>query len=439
MTSNVVVVDDTADSLRLLKDILEHAGHAVRAFNNGELALRSVLSEPPELILLDIRMPVMDGFEVCRRIKGNARLESIPIIFISAATDTEDILRAFQAGGIDYVSKPYRREEVIARVQTHVALFRSTQQLIRTEKALRKSEQSLRIAQSVAHLGHWEMDIHTREVTWSDEIYRIFGYEPNGLAASYEAFLSVIHPEDRERVAGQIDCTRSGGDFDIEYRIVLPDGRVRVVHGKGILVSTADNEQPSGIIGTVQSLDEVVGVVQDITLRKEMEWRLEHEARTDFLTGCATRRHFLELASLEFMRIRRYGGELSVLMVDIDHFKGVNDQYGHQAGDLVLQKLVQVCRDILRQEDVLGRLGGEEFAILLVETGRERACHVAERLREAVAAQDNRLDATTTIRVTVSVGIATMDKADTEFAAVLARSDAALYAAKRAGRDRVEC
>lgn len=435
MTSSIVVVDDTADSLRLLKDILEFAGYAVRAFNSGELALRSVLVEAPELILLDIRMPFIDGFEVCRRIKGDVRLQAIPIIFISAATDTEDIVKAFQAGGIDYVSKPYRKEEVIARVQTHVALFRSTQQLIRTEKALRKSEQSLKIAQAVAHLGHWEMDTRTGQVTWSDEIYRIFGYEPNGIAASYEAFLNVIHPDDRERVAGQIDCTQRGGDFDIEYRIVLPDGRVRVVHGRGVLVSAVDGEQPSGIIGTVQSLDEVVGVVQDITLRKEMEWRLEHEARTDFLTGCATRRYFLELANLEFMRIRRYGGDLSVLMVDIDHFKKVNDQYGHQAGDLVLQKLVQVCRRILRQEDFLGRLGGEEFAIVLVETGRERACHVAERLREAVAVEDNGLDGQTTLRVTASIGIATMEAADAEFAAVLARSDQALYAAKKAGRN----
>jgi len=124
------------------------------------------------------------------------------------------------------------------------------------------------------------------------------------------------------------------------------------------LVTFLDPDRRPEIIGTVQCNNEVLGVLQDVTKRKEMEWQLEHEARTDALTGCAARRYLLEMAIQEFSRARRYGGDLSVLMLDLDLFKNVNDSYGHQVGDLTLQKLVQVCRAILRQEDLVGRLGG---------------------------------------------------------------------------------
>lgn len=437
MAGNILIVDDTPAVLKLLKDILSAEDYKARPFNNGELALRSLKVEPPELILLDVRMPVMDGFEVCRRIKEDERLKDIPIIFISAATDTEDKVRAFQAGGVDYITKPFQKEEVLARVQTHVALYRSRQELMQAEKALRKSEQSLVIAQAVAHLGHWEMDVRTGETIWSDETYRIFGLEPQGVVPSYDAFLNVVHPDDRERVASHIEHTREGNDFDIEYKIVLPDGRMRMVHGKGILIAFSGSERLPEIIGTVQCVNEMVGVIQDITERKEMEWRLEHEARTDALTDCASRRYFLEVAKLEFSRSRRYACELSVLMLDLDHFKTVNDSYGHHAGDLTLQKVAQICRGILRQEDLIGRLGGEEFAILLIETGSEKAFEVAERLRVAVAAAEVPLENHPPLRFTTSIGVATMAEADHDIEEVIKHADQAMYNAKHGGRNRV--
>lgn len=437
MAGNILIVDDTPAVLKLLKDILTAEGYQARPFNNGELALRSLAAELPELILLDVRMPVMDGFEVCRQIKKDERLKDIPVIFISAASDTEDKLKAFHAGGVDYITKPFQKEEVIARVQTHVALHRSRLKLVQAEKALRKSEHSLVIAQAVAHLGHWEMDMQTREVSWSDETYRIFGLEPHKVAPSYDAFLKIIHPDDRERVASIIEQTHEGSDFDIEFRIVLSDGRMRVIHGKGILVAFLGPDLPPEIIGTLQCVNEMVGVIQDITERKELEWRLEYEARTDALTGCASRRYFLEVAKLEFSRSHRYASHLSVLMLDLDHFKKVNDTHGHQVGDLTLQKLVQVCRGILRQEDLIGRLGGEEFAILLIETGREKAFEAAERLRVAIAATEVPLEKAPPLRFTASIGVASLEEHDPSFEAMLKRADQALYQAKNAGRNRV--
>ncbi|MBI4983859.1 MAG: diguanylate cyclase [Rhodocyclales bacterium] len=437
MAGNVLIVDDTPPVLKLLKDILSAEGYKARPFNNGELALRSIAAEPPELILLDVRMPGMDGFEVCRRIKEDEKLNDIPVIFISAATDTDDKIKAFEAGGVDYITKPFQKEEVLARVQTHVALHRSRQKLLETQNALRKSEQSLKIAQAVAQLGHWEMDVQSGELSWSDETYRIFGFAPQAVAPSYEAFLKLLHPDDRERVASHIETAKQGNDFDIEYRIVLPGERVRVIHGKGALVSFPGQGRKTEIIGTVQCDNEVIGVIQDITTRKEMEWRLEHEARTDALTGCSARRYFLEIAQQEFARSRRYGSSLSLLMLDLDHFKKINDTHGHHVGDLTLQKLAQVCRVVLRQEDMVGRLGGEEFAILLIETGSERAFEVAERLREALATTDVALDTGATLRFTASIGVATVAADDAGIDAPLIRADEALYRAKNAGRNRI--
>jgi diguanylate cyclase (GGDEF)-like protein len=310
-----------------------------------------------------------------------------------------------------------------------------------TEEALRKSERSLTLAQAIAHLGHWEWDVNSEAFHWSEETYRIFGYAPHGVQPSRDAFLQAVHPDDRARVEEEIRQARAGGRFDIEYRILLPTGGVRVVHGIGEVVYFGSERQPH-VIGTVRTLEgaegaEVLGVIQDITDRKQLEWKLEQEARTDVLTGCANRRAFLHQATQEFARVRRYGGELSVLMLDLDHFKSVNDRYGHRAGDASLRRLVEVCAATLRKEDLVGRLGGEEFAVLLPETGLETATEAAERLRAAVAAAAVTLDDGIPFHFTTSVGVAAMGYEDVDTEAVLSRADRALYEAKNAGRNRV--
>lgn len=309
-----------------------------------------------------------------------------------------------------------------------------------TEEALRRSEYSLRMAQALAHLGHWEWDMQAGEMKWSDETYRILGYEPKALEPSHDAFIQVIHPDDRKKVADYIaEAARARDGFELEYRIILPDGKVRIVHGLGETIVGAD-DQPK-MLGTIVDVTmnepmEILGVIQDITDRKELETRLAQEAQTDALTGCANRRYFLKQAALELTRVRRYGGGLSVFMLDLDHFKQVNDRYGHRVGDMVLQKLVQVCRATLREEDMIGRLGGEEFAVLLPETGREKAVEVAQRLCVAVATAEVFVDHLS-LHFTTSIGMATLAPDDGNIDALLDRADRALYEAKNTGRNRV--
>jgi len=187
--------------------------------------------------------------------------------------------------------------------------------------------------------------------------------------------------------------------------------------------------------GKVKAL---VGVTRDITERINLLQELEHQAKSDFLTGLANRRHFLELAELEIARAQRYDNWLSMLMMDIDFFKNINDTYGHKAGDLVLQKFATICKNILREIDVIGRMGGEEFAILLPETAGERALEVAQRLRQEIentrVVWDNQDQP---IQFTVSIGVATMATPQASVESILQEADTALYQAKNTGRNSV--
>lgn len=441
MKGNILIVDDEPGALKLLKDILIEVGHVVRPFNNGELALRSISVEAPELFLLDIRMPGMSGFEVCQRIKADKRLKEIPVIFISAASDTEDKVKAFEAGGVDYITKPFQKEEVVARVKTHISLSHAMQKLKKTSEALRMSEESLRIAQTIARIGHWEWDTQSGHFICSDELCRIIGLQSDTSSIAQEAFLNAVHPDDQERVTSQLNGIVTGNRFDIEFRIVLPNGEVRVVHGQGREVFSDVHKQQK-IIGTIQDIHDdgqsrMLGVIQDITERKELERKLEEQANTDYLTGCDSRRHFLERAKQELARIHRYTGEMSMLMLDLDHFKNINDQFGHSIGDETLKILVKTCKGFLREVDVIGRLGGEEFAIMLPETGRERAQEVAERLCHAVEVAEIPMEDSPPLHFTTSIGISVSTTEDTGIDTIIKRADKALYKAKNTGRNRV--
>ncbi|MDD5033728.1 MAG: diguanylate cyclase [Methylococcaceae bacterium] len=178
-------------------------------------------------------------------------------------------------------------------------------------------------------------------------------------------------------------------------------------------------------------------ILVDLRERKKLERELERQARIDVLTGLNNRRHFFELAEQELARARRYEEALSLLLLDVDYFKSVNDVHGHHVGDAALRALSEACARTLREIDILGRLGGEEFAMLLPETTGEQALEVAERIRRAVAQAAVPLDQGGPLHFTVSIGLASLVAADSTIDATLMRADKALYAAKNAGRNRV--
>lgn len=181
----------------------------------------------------------------------------------------------------------------------------------------------------------------------------------------------------------------------------------------------------------------LVGVGVDTTERRAKMEALEHEAHTDLLTQVANRSRFLDIASQELARCRRYGHPLSLWMLDVDHFKDVNDTYGHKAGDVTLQLLVETSRHALRDWDIMARMGGDEFAVLLPETDATQALQVAERFRQSIAAMDIPVAEDNVVHLTVSTGIATSVDDDATVDALLDRADKALYEAKLTGRDKV--
>jgi len=178
-------------------------------------------------------------------------------------------------------------------------------------------------------------------------------------------------------------------------------------------------------------------VVRDITERKQFQTELERQAHLDYLTGLNNRGHFMQIAENELSRAIRYQTSLSLLMMDIDHFKAINDTHGHKAGDKVLQAFADMCRHTLRTIDVVGRVGGEEFAILLPETDLDQAMEVAERLREAMMNAKVGISQGLPLRFTVSIGVTTLSADNENIDELFDAADKALYSAKTAGRNRV--
>jgi diguanylate cyclase (GGDEF)-like protein len=194
-----------------------------------------------------------------------------------------------------------------------------------------------------------------------------------------------------------------------------------------------------GLLISIFMLLGVVGLKRLFMRLHEQEVELHQLAEIDYLTKLHNRRFFTECANHELIRARRYQSPFSLLMIDIDFFKKINDSYGHQAGDAVLQIIAHICQKTVRNVDIVGRLGGEEFAIFLPEAGRAQALDAAERLRLQIAEIEIEQKSGKAIRVTVSIGVVAVENTEASLAELLERADQALYAAKSTGRNRVCC
>ncbi|WP_028534488.1 sensor domain-containing diguanylate cyclase [Paludibacterium yongneupense] len=302
--------------------------------------------------------------------------------------------------------------------------------LKRAEQALEDSEQRFRGIFENAAIGIAQIGLDGGLLNFNDAFCTIIGHRreelerPGSMAEPFSLRVDLdITRQDLNRLfEGQVAC------LEIEKRYLRCDAEPVWVHLSASLVSDADG-QPQYIISTFQN----------ITARKKLQEELEVQARLDGLTGVNNRRYFLERSVIELSRSARYGNPLSLLMIDIDHFKHVNDTWGHKAGDSVLQRLGHVFRDGLREVDIIGRMGGEEFAILLPMTGSLRAVEVAERLRTHVAGCLIEVDSTLTLSVTISVGVSTLQATEGSIDALLSKADQGLYLAKANGRNRVVC
>jgi diguanylate cyclase (GGDEF)-like protein/PAS domain S-box-containing protein len=332
-----------------------------------------------------------------------------------AGTMADFVARVIEA------SDRLRAERTLGQYRDHV------DELTRVEQALRRSGDNLRMVLGAAPVALVLTRLRDQHVVLANERCAALFEVPLDDVVGQRTRDYYVMPDERDKVIGtlveqgQLDAVlvrlkkRGGAEFwaEMSARIVELDG------------------QRCSLVG-----------IFDVTAQKDLEERLRALATLDSLTGAANRRHFVELAEREHERSLRAGSPLSLCLFDADHFKNINDHFGHVAGDHVLSAIAQAARGALRTSDVLGRLGGEEFAMLLPDTDLAGALVVAERVRAAVAAtevqgREVRLaGAAASIRVTVSVGVAER-RGQEPIEPLLKRADRALYAAKDLGRDRV--
>ncbi|VVQ32231.1 hypothetical protein PS943_02804 [Pseudomonas fluorescens] len=274
----------------------------------------------------------------------------------------------------------------------------------------------------------WAFDWDSRRVLYVSPAYeRIFGRSAGLLLSDYNQWRDSIYPDDLDYAERSLaEVLVKGADEDREYRIIAADGQVRWISDKCFINRQAEPGQP--VI--------IVGIAEDITDKKQMETELQRLATTDVLTQSSNRRHFFDCAHREFEQARHLGTPLAFLLLDIDDFKVINDTYGHQEGDNVLQRIAESGRATLRRGDVFGRVGGEEFAAVFPGCAPDVAMQVAERLQREI----QRLSFShgdQTFGITVSQGLTSLTAEDESVDSLFARADAAMYKAKHQGKNRI--
>ena len=437
--TTILVVDDAPENINLLSRMFSKVGYHIQVANNGAQAVKIAQALLPDIILLDINMPVLDGFDACAMLKGDERTRDIPVIFISALDDIEDKAKAFRVGGVDYIQKPFEYEEVQARVETHLVLRHLRVQLELANQALATRVEELThsrelLAERERRLSAFVSALPNLSFVLDDQgrYLEIIANETSLLADRPEALVGrliedVLPPKEAAKILDAIGQTIQTGKIQIiDYKIPVIAGGERWFEGRIARMEKGD-------LGS----GKVVFMASDITERVQLYQEVQRLANQDVLTGCINRRHFMTLATQEIHRSMRYKRPLSLLMMDIDHFKDFNDRYGHQIGDQLLCTLVILCQKQIRDDDTLGRYGGEEFVILMPETPSEGAMQASERLRKKI--ENLKINTSEgSLSITVSMGLACLERGFDEthtLDTLIKSADTALYAAKDAGRN----
>ena len=446
----VLIVEDTPASLKLLSDLLGGAGYAVRQAPNGELALWTAEARPPELILLDVRMPGLDGFEVCRRLKDIPSLRQVPVIFLSAQYDTDDKVRGFALGAVDFIAKPFQAEEILARTDAHVRLARAQLQLAQERANLerRVAERTAELEQVASTLAR---EVQIRRA--NEELLRLSGQvfeatqdailitDPAGIIVTANPAFTRITGYAAQEVVGT-DIMRLHAEYTGEAVLLALrqglrssgcwSGEVQTRRKSGdtypCLLSASTVHGPDG--GVVN----YVGVFLDISERKAEQHLIDFLSYHDALTGLPNR--VLMRERFEHARVNavRDGQQVVLMCLDLDRFKNINDSHGQAVGDKALQVVARFLSGCVREGDTVARQGGDEFQILLQDDallGRTLALAqtILAGLREELSVDGERLALTT------SIGIAMCPADGDSLDDVLRHADTALVRAKEMGRD----
>lgn len=427
--ATVLVADDDNAVRQFVRTAIEQIGLNVCEASNGSEVLEQFTLRHPDLIVMDVMMPVMDGFTACSKVRGEPRGGQIPILMMTGLDDAEAIARAYEHGATDFIAKPLNPTMLSQRIRY---LLRGSQ----TVRALLRSEARLGLAQRIAKIGNWEWQPESGQFSASSELCRLMGIRPQDFGGTLDAFLQAIDAEDRERVHHTLtSILPERTPCDIDHRIVLPNGSEFTV-----------NLQAEAVFDDQLNALTIVGTAQDISERKRSEREIHRLAYFDSLTGLPNRVLFKDRVTQAIAHARRYQYNLALLFLDLDRFKATNDTLGHHIGDLLLKHVADRLMDSVRHSDSIGRttendrnhelarLGGDEFTVLLTNLRDvQDAGKVARRILEALARPF--LINGHEIFVTVSIGIAIFPTDGDSVDLLLKSSDTAMYHAKEQGRN----
>ena len=451
MTARILIVDDIPTNVRLLEARLTAEYFEVLTAASGPEALAACERADIDLVLLDVMMPDMDGFEVCRRLKANPHTQHIPVLMITALDQPSDRVKGLEVGADDFLTKPVDDVQLMARVKSLVRLKSLTDEL----RARALTGQQIAIEDAMRAVEHVGSDGGSILIVDTDarhaervKAYLTPGHCVDVLTRPTDAVFQVSE--------GQYELalvSMALGDFD-PLRVCSQIRTLDHARTLPIILMADETDRPR----VVRALDLGVNdfIMRPIE-RNELMARVRTQIRrhryalelrasvnntmalavTDDMTGLYNRRYFDRHLNIMLGKAAEQGRDMAVMLLDIDHFKSVNDNHGHDIGDAVLKEFSMRLRRNIRGVDLACRFGGEEFVVLMPDTDIRQAEAVAERVRNAVAERGFEIGTARPLAVTVSVGLARNEAMADTPETIIKRADIALYRAKREGRNRV--
>ncbi|MFO0774574.1 MAG: EAL domain-containing protein [Nitrospiraceae bacterium] len=427
----VLVADDDEGIRHLTRAALEQAGLTVEDVADGQKAVDAFKRLAPDIVMLDVRMPIMDGFEACHTIRHLPGGSHVPILIMTGLNDPESIEQAYDMGATDFIAKPWQVLVLANRVRY---MLRAGRVL----RALQESQQHLARAQQLARLGSWTWTTATNQVVLSEEALRILGLAMGEFGHTRTAYQQFIHPEDLDTVSQAVEeAHKSGKGYVVDYRVVRRDGSERIVTEHAELLLD-EQDQPAGLTATIQ----------DITDRRQAEMQIFLSTYYDHITELPNRRLFHDRLAKALETSARTGAQGAVMLVNIDQFRRMNESRGMSHGDGILRILGQRLLQSLRKGDALShideqhgstvaRLIGDTFSILLPTLTSERdPAKTARRLLSAIHRPLEDGDGHSS--VTASIGIALFPTHGAGIDQLVNHAEAALQVAKSNGGNRFE-
>ncbi len=451
MTARILVVDDILPNVKLLEAKLSAEYFEILTALDGRAAIEIASKEEPDLILLDVMMPGMDGFEVCETLKADTATRHIPIVMVTALSDVADRVRGLEAGADDFLSKPVNDVALFARVRSLVRL-----KMMMDELRLRQATSGNSDMFDEETLGE-DAELQDARVLLVEEnkftAQKISEFLREGghivdHAAEADEGLTMGRSQDYDLIivnlrVGDVDGLRLSSQFrtqeetrQVPILLVLDDMDLPDL-AKGLDLGVNDY-----LIKPVDRNELLARSKTQIRRRRyhhKLRSMLQSSvsmAYTDSLTGIYNRRYMQNHLDRKIMEIEQSSKPVSVMLFDIDYFKKINDTHGHGAGDRVLKDLAARVSDNVRDFDLVARYGGEEFVVIMPNAAAEESLLAAERVRSFVAQSDFHIqEQAEPLAVTISIGVATTTDPNEAADSLIERADRALYEAKRGGRN----